>query len=353
MSIECIRLGKTGMKVTRLGFGGIPIQRLDRNRAVEVVSRCLDLGINFLDTANGYSTSEERIGLAIAGLREKVFIASKTTTQTPGMMRKNLLLSLERLKTDYIDLYQFHNVSDFKTLDRIVGEERLLTFMEEAKKEGLIRHIGITSHQIDVAKKAVQSGLFETLMFPFNFLVPEAADVLLPVCKEKDVGFIAMKPLAGGLVENATVCIKYLMRFPQVVFIPGIEKIYEIDEIYGVIQGTSDMTETDLRQMEQIKLELGPGFCHRCDYCQPCTAGIPISMVLPLKSFFKRSPPETFFGQLAGPAMEKASGCVDCGECEERCPYHLPIRKMISEQIEWYEQEKKKYLQRKGRQQQA
>jgi uncharacterized protein len=348
MGIESLKLGKTDMKVSRLGFGSIPIQRLSENEAINVIKRCLELGINFLDTANAYSTSEERIGKAIAGQREKVFIATKTAAISAEVIRKNLRLSLERLKTDYIDLYQLHGVSDFKSLERILAPEGLLAVLEEAKKEGLIRHIGITSHQIDVAKKAVQSGRFETLMFPFNFLAPEAAEVLLPVCQEQDTGFIAMKPMAGGMVENASVCIKYLMQFPGVIFIPGIEKISEIDEIYNIVQAKSAMTEVDLRQMAQIKAELGSTFCHRCDYCQPCTAEIPISMMMTVKSFYKRVPLERFFGEMVTPAMEKAAKCTDCGKCEERCPYHLPIRKMISEQVKWYAQEKKKYLAQAG-----
>jgi uncharacterized protein len=347
MNIARIRLGRTDMEVTRLGFGGIPIQRLSHENAVGVVKRCLELGINFLDTANAYTTSEERVGQAIAGKRDKVFIATKTAPISAEIFRKNLRLSLERLNTDYIDLYQLHGISDFKTLDRVLGDEGLISVMEEAKKEGLIRHIGITSHQIDVAKKAVESGRFETLMFPFNFLAPEAAEVLLPVCRDQDVGFIAMKPLAGGMVENAAVCIKYLMQFPQVMFIPGFEKIPEIEEIAAIVQGTSVMTEAELKQMAQIKQELGTRFCHRCDYCQPCTAEIPISMVLPLKSFYKRIPIERFFGEMVAPAMEKAAKCTNCGKCEERCPYHLPIRQMISEQVEWYARESKKYREKK------
>jgi uncharacterized protein len=348
MSLARVRLGKTGMRVTQLGFGGIPIQRLNHDSAVGVVKRCLELGINFLDTANAYTTSEERIGQAIAGNRDRVFIATKTMPASAEIIRKNLHLSLDRLKTDYIDLYQLHGVSDFKSLDRILGDGGLLDAAEEARREGLIRHIGITSHQIDVAKKAVESGRFETLMFPFNFLAPEAAEVLLPVCKAQDVGFIAMKPLAGGMVENAAVCIKYLMQFPEVVFIPGFEKIPEIEEIYSIVQGTSAMTENELKQMDKIKEELGTRFCHRCDYCQPCTAEIPISMVLAIKSFYKRVPLERFFGEMVGPAMEKAARCTDCGKCEEKCPYHLPIRSMIAEQVEWYARESKRYREEKG-----
>jgi predicted aldo/keto reductase-like oxidoreductase len=343
MSIETIRLGGTDLKVTRLGFGSIPIQRLNEDDAVAVLKKCLELGITFFDTANGYTTSEQRIGKAISGQRQNVIIATKTAPISAEVVKKNLELSLQRLKTDYIDLYQFHGVSDFKSLDRVLDPEGPMQVMEEAKKNGLIRHIGITSHQIDVAKKAIQSGRFETLMFPFNFIASEAAEILLPLCKEHDVGFIAMKPLAGGMVNNAKVCIKYLMQFPHIVFIPGIEKVAEIEEIFKIVQGPAGMTRTDQRQMEKIKQDLGSSFCHRCDYCQPCTAEIPISMVLAMKSFHKRMPPERFFGEMVNPALQKAAKCTDCGNCEERCPYHLPIRKMIAEQIEWYEAEKKKY----------
>ena len=196
MSLKTIRLGKTDLRVTQLGFGGIPIQRLKEEAAVAVVKRCLELGVNYLDTANSYSTSEERIGKAIAGQREKITIATKTMPGSPEMVKKNLKLSLERLKTNYIDIYQFHAVNTFKALETILAPEGLISILEEAKKVGLIKHIGITSHQIDVAKKAIQSDRFETVMFPFNFITPEAADVLLPECRKHDVGFIAMKPLA-------------------------------------------------------------------------------------------------------------------------------------------------------------
>jgi uncharacterized protein len=346
MSLETVRLGRTNLKVTRLGFGGIPIQRLNEEDAVAVVKKCVELGITYLDTANGYTTSEQRIGKAIAGKREKLVIATKSMPVSPEVVKKNLHLSLERLKTDYIDIYQFHGVSTMKALDAVLdpGPAGMMATVKEAKKAGLIRHISITSHQIDVAKKAVQSDQFETIMFPFNFLSPEVAETLLPLCKEHDVGFICMKPLAGGMVDNATICFKYLLQFPEIVAIPGIEKISEIEEIHQIYQKPAKMTQAELRQMEEIKKELGTSFCHRCDYCQPCTAEIPISMIMTTKSFFKRSPPERFFGEMTTPAMQKAAACTRCGNCEERCPYHLPIRDRIAEQVEWYNTEKKKYL---------
>ena len=257
MSLKTIRLGKTDLRVTQLGFGGIPIQRLKEEEAVAVVKKCLELGVKYLDTANSYSTSEERIGKAVAGQREKIIIATKTMPGSAETVKKNLKLSLERLKTNYIDIYQFHGVNNFKTLEAILAPDGLMPVMEEAKKAGIVRHIGITSHQIDVAKKAIQSDRFETVMFPFNFVTSEAAEVLLPECRKHDVGFIAMKPLAGGMVDNATVCFKYLLQFPDIVFIPGIEKIAEIEEIYGIVNQPAKITKAIQRQMEQIKNEPG------------------------------------------------------------------------------------------------
>ena len=346
--MEFVRLGRTNMMVSRLGFGGIPIQRLSEEDAVAVVKRCLDLGVTFLDTANGYTTSEERIGKAIAGRREKVIVATKSGARNREDFEKHMKLSLHRLGVDYIDLYQFHGVNDFKSLEGVLAPDGLMPLAEEAKKAGLIRHIGITSHQIDVAKKAVQTDRFETIMFPFNFLTPEAADELLPLCRTHDVGFIDMKAMAGGMVDNASIAIKFLRKFPQVVMIPGIEKIGEIEEIAAILEGPIEMTKAELQEMEKIRKELGARFCHRCDYCQPCTSQIAISTVMCSGSFYKRLPPEGFFGGFVAPAMAKAAECVDCGECEGRCPYNLPIREMIKEQVEWYSRLKKDYEERVG-----
>ncbi len=341
--MEKIRLGKTNLQVTQLGFGGIPIQRLSDSDAVAVVTRCLQLGITFYDTANAYSTSEERIGQAIRGYRSNIYLATKSGARTPEEMEKHLSLSLQRLGVDYIDLYQCHGISDFKSLEKIMGPGGVVDFMKEAQKKGLIKHIGITSHQIDVAKKAVQTGVFETLMFPFNFITSEAADELIPLCRNHDVGFIAMKPLAGGMVDKISLAFKYLRQFPDIVAIPGIEKVSEIEEIAQIYKKSSKLTRTEQNERQKIREALGSRFCHRCDYCQPCTTGIPISMVMTVKSFHKRLPTERFFSPMVTSGMEKAAQCSECGECEKRCPYKLPIREMIKEQLEWYRGIRAKY----------
>ena len=222
-----------------------------------------------------------------------------------------------------------------------------VTAMEEAKKAGKIRHIGITSHQIDVAKKAVESGRFETIMFPFNFVTDEAASELLPLCRKHDVGFIDMKPLAGGMIADARIAFKFLFQFKDVATIPGIEKVEEIDQIVGIFNGSLDMTESDRAEMRKLKEQLGTRFCHRCDYCQPCKEGIAISSVMTFPSFVARMPEEHLFG-FWGALFEPAAKCTKCGECEERCPYHLPIRDLMEEYYDLYEKKKKAYKEKMG-----
>ncbi len=341
--MEKIRLGRTGLMVTRLGFGGIPIQRGTEAEAIAVVHKCLDLGINFLDTANGYSTSEERIGKALKGRRRQdVYIATKTGARTAKEINEHLELSLKRLQTDYIDLYQFHQVGSEAAMAQVLDPEKgVYPVFEAAKQAGKIRHIGVTSHQMDVAKKLVASGRFETLMFPFNFVTSEPADALLPLCHQHDVGFITMKPMAGGMLEDPVVAFKYLLQFPDIVVIPGIEKPHEIEEIAAIFAGPHEMTAAEKAKMEQLKAELGTRFCRRCDYCQPCEQEVPISLLMTFPSFVKRLPPDWYLqGGFVPALMEKAVNCIECGECEAKCPYDLPIREMIKESYDLYEQVK-------------
>ena len=341
--MEKTRLGKTNMMVTRLGFGGIPIQRLSEEDAVAVVRKCQDLGVTFMDTANGYTTSEERIGKAIAGRRQGLILATKSGARDREGVERHLGLSLERLGVDYIDLYQFHGVSTFEALETVLDPKGPLAVVEDARKAGKIRHIGFTSHSMDVAKEGVKSDQFETVMFPFNFITSEPAEELLPLTREHDVGFIAMKPLAGGMLDNTTIAFKYLLQFPDVVSIPGIEQAWEIEEIVKICKGPKLMTEEELAEMQRMRDELGTRVCRRCDYCQPCRQEIPISTAMNIASFVKRMPPERVFSGGIAVAMERAATCTECGDCEERCPYGLPIREMLAERVRWFEQPKKEY----------
>jgi hypothetical protein len=326
--------------VTSVGFGGIPIQRLDNDQAVQVVRHCLDLGVNFIDTANAYSTSEERIGQAIAGRRavrrgsrrEGLVIATKSGARDGDGVREHLALSLERLGVESIDLYQLHNVSNQEQWEKVLAPGGPLDVVREAQAAGQVRHIGITSHSMEMALQAVRSGHFETLMFPFNFITDEAAQELIPLALERDVGFIAMKPMGGGLLENAAVAFKYLRRFPQVVPVVGIEQAAEIEEIVELARGQAEMTPAEQAEMARLRAELGTRFCRRCGYCQPCPEGVAVSLLMVVQSFLKRMPLENLLGW-AAPAIATADNCVKCGECEAKCPYGLPIRDMMDENV--------------------
>ena len=346
--MEKIRLGRTGMMVSRIGFGGIPIQRVSEDKAIAVVRKCLELGITYLDTANGYTTSEERIGKVIAGQRDRLILATKSMGRTAEDIKSHLELSLKRLGIEYIDLYQFHNVSDAETLKTILDPSGPRAVVEEAKKAGLVRHIGISSHQIDVAIEAVKSDCFDTIMFPFNFIYDEAKKELLPLAKEHDIGFIGMKPMGGGMIDKAAPAIKHVLQFPDVVPIVGIEKVPEIEEIMQVVEGPRVITAAEQKEMARIRQEVGSKFCRRCDYCQPCTEGIPISDIMSYSNLAKRLPPVRLFTGKFATSFEKATNCTECGECEERCPYNLPIREMMTEHIKMYQAGKKAYQEQKA-----
>lgn len=338
--METFRLGKSGLQATRIGFGGIPIQRLTDEEAVTVVRRCLDLGINYIDTANAYTTSERRIGMAIAGRRKGLILATKSGARTRDGVGQNLANSLKMLGTDYIDLYQFHGVNDQKNLDMVLDPNGPWGVVEKAMKDGVIKHVGITCHSTDTAKEAVKTDRFETIMFPFNFITSEPANDLLPLCRKHDVGFIAMKPMAGGMLEDATLAFKYLLQYPDVLPLIGIEKAWEIEEIVALLGKSIKLSAAEKTRMKKMSAELGDRFCRRCDYCQPCTANIAISTVMNAPGFAKRMPPERIFAGSFAPVLQKLYDCTDCGDCETRCPFNLPIREIMKETGEWYKKAK-------------
>jgi predicted aldo/keto reductase-like oxidoreductase len=343
--MRMMKLGSTGLKVSEVGFGGIPIQRLGHEQAVEVVKGSLDLGVNFIDTARGYSTSENRIGAAVASRRQHVVVASKTLARTGSEAQADLDTSLSRLAVDYIDIYQLHNVSSESRWLEVTVPGGPLDVLRKAQREGVIRHLGATSHQADLAKKMVRSGYFETLMFPFNFVACEPALDVLEVCRSEGVAFLAMKPMGGGVLSNARLAFQYLRQFPEVIPVVGIERIEEMAEIVSLCDSPPALTLADRREIDQIVHELGTVFCRRCDYCQPCPAGIPISTVMSLPALFRRFPEEHIFGGGgAGGCIETVADCQDCGDCESRCPYNLTIRKRVAEIVLMYEESREEYL---------
>ena len=339
--MKTLGLGKTGLQVSRIGFGGIPIQRLTEAEAIRVVGRCLELGVTLLDTAHGYSTSEERIGKALAAAsveRERVSLATTTPARDRATARDHLDLSLQRLGVESIDLWQLHNVSSFEAYEQVLGPDGALQAAQEALTAGKIRHIGITSHSMDVALEAVPSGHFETLQFPFNFVTNEPAHQLLPLAEKHDVGFIAMKPFGGGMLSDAPLAIKYLLQFDAVIPDPGIEKVAEIEEIAAIVEGSWELSPQERQAIARIRDEVGIRFCRRCGYCEPCPEGVRIPVVLNVRSFWQRMPPERLVSGGLADTVRTGHDCIECGECEEKCPYQLPIREMIAESIEFYEQ---------------
>jgi uncharacterized protein len=334
-----IRLGRTGLMVSALGFGGIPIQRLGEAEAVRVVQRCLELGVTFLDTAHGYSNSEERIGKAIAGRREGLALATKSHALEGNAFRAELEQSFQRLNVQRIDLVQFHNVATEEEYAQVIAPGGPLDMAREAQAVGRIGHIGVTSHSLGMAIKLVQTGHFETLMFPFCFATPEPLDELIPLCRQHDVAFIAMKPMGGGLLENATLAFKYLRQFPDVLPLVGVQSVAEIEEIVTVMEGPAEITAVERAEMQRLTEELGTRYCRGCDYCQPCRQQISISWVMRLRSHAKRFPVERFYGASSQAIIAQAETCADCGECEERCPYKLEIRQAMRENTAWYHEQ--------------
>ncbi len=334
-----VELGRTGLRVSEVAFGGIPIQRLTDDEAVAVVRRCLDLGVTMLDTAHGYGSSEERIGRAIAGRRKGLVIATKSPAREAAPFREQMELSFRRLGVDHIDLFQFHNVSTAEDLEKVLAPGGPLDIAREAKAAGRIGHIGVTSHKLEMALQMVDSGLFETLMFPFNYISDEPARELIPLCRAKGVGFIAMKPMGGGLLEDATLSFKFLRQYEGVLPVVGIEQAAEIEEIVGIMEGDTAFTAAEEARLAEIIEFLGTRFCRRCDYCQPCPQGISISTVMTIKSFVRRMPPDRVFGEGMRATVARAETCIVCGECAARCPYGLPVPEMIAQNAQWYNEQ--------------
>ncbi len=332
--METVRLGKTGLKVSRIGIGGIPILRPSVDEAVKVVRHAISLGVNFIDTAFAYGDSEERIGKAIIGFRDQLVIATKSTGRDKKTASEHLETSLKRLNTGYVDLWQFHGINTSEDYEKVLKQGGAFEAAQEALETGKIRHIGASSHNLDVARKIVSSGLFETIQFPFNFVNNEAADELVPLAKKNNVGFIAMKPFAGGRLKDAKLAIKYLLQFDNVVPDPGVQRIEDIEEIVSIVTGSWKLSQQDRQKIKDIRAKLGTRFCQYCGYCQPCPQKVDIPALMNACNI--ESYGEGFLRGVTQ-AVDGAKNCVQCGECEKKCPYQLPIRKTIAENIKFYE----------------
>lgn len=336
--MKTIRLGRTGLEISRVGLGGIPLTRPEENDAVRLIHHAMDLGVNWIDTSIAYGPSEGRIGQAIAGRRDKILIATKGFGDKDGVLRC-VEASLRRLGTDYIDLWQFHGINNFDAYEKLQGPSGGLEGAHEALKAGRIRHIGMSSHALDVAIKAVSSGLFETVQFPFNFISNEAAQELVPLALRSDVGFIAMKPFAGGRIRKAVLAIRYLLQFEGAAPDPGIEKAHEIDEIVDIVENQDwTLSQEELSEIEDIRARVGTRFCRQCEYCMPCEQGVHIVSLMYLPILYELWPRDWFLNwEYVKRGVESAENCIECGECEEKCPYQLPIREMVAEHLAFYE----------------
>ena len=328
--MEYVTLGKTGLKISRLGFGGIPIQRTDAATTKELMKVMVEKGINYIDTARGYTVSESYLGEALEGYRDKFVLATKSMARNKDGMAADIETSLKNLRTDYIDIYQVHNPS-LEQLEQVMAPGGALEALIEAKEAGKIGHIGLTGHTMELFEEAVGLPWVETFMFPYN-IVERQGEELMRKCTENNIGFIVMKPLAGGAIEDANLALRFICANPDVsVVIPGMYDVKEIDMNLAATEDTSPLSEEELKKMEEIREQLGSNFCRRCNYCQPCSAGINISSVFLLQGYLDRYG----LGDWARTRYEaldvKAGACVECGACEPRCPYNLPIREMLKE----------------------
>lgn len=321
-------LGKTGLKVSKLGFGGIPIQRISEQDSKTLMMKVMEQGINYIDTARGYTVSEAYIGQAIEGYRDHFILATKSMARDKVSMAKDIETSLSNLRTDHIDLYQVHNPS-LEQLEQVISEGGALEALMEAKKAGKIDHLGLTAHSIEVFEKALTLPWVETIMFPYN-IVENQGEMAMQACLEKNIGFIAMKPLAGGAIEDGRLALRYIFSHPAcTIAIPGMADEKELLENVSVVDDTSLLTVQEQARIEEIRQQLGQQFCRRCNYCAPCSVGIQIPNVFLFAGYLERYGLQDWAKDRYASLNKKASECIECGLCETRCPYQLPIRDML------------------------
>lgn len=321
-------LGKTGLRISRLGFGGIPIQKINAEGTKRLIGDLLTAGVNFIDTARGYTVSEEYLGYALDGVRDRFVLATKSMARTKEAMAKDIDISLNNLSTDYIDLYQVHN-PNAADLAQVVAPGGALEALVAAKAQGKIGHIGITLHSVELFREALALPWVETIMFPYN-IVETQGEALIDACAEKNIGFICMKPLAGGAIEDAAIAMRFIASNPAVtVVIPGMAEATEIAQNVAATADTTPLRADELAKVEAIRAELGTNFCRRCNYCAPCTVGINIPGVFLFEGYFSRYDLKDWAQARYGQMAKTASDCIGCGVCEERCPYQLPIREML------------------------
>ena len=326
--MEYRALGRTGLQISPMGLGGIPVQRIDAEGTKQLLQKLVVAGVNYIDTARGYTVSEEYIGYGLEGIRDKFVLATKSMARTKEAMAADIDISLKNLRTDYIDLYQVHNPGP-KDLETVIAPGGALEALLEARQAGKIGHIGITLHSADMFQKALELSWVETIMFPYNLVETQGED-LIRICGQKGIGFIAMKPLAGGAIEDATLALRFIGQNSNVsVVIPGMAEEKELQQNLAAVADTTPLSLEEKQKINQIRSTLGTQFCRRCNYCAPCPMGIGIPGIFVLEGYFSRYNLQDWAMTRYNGTPVKASACIGCGACEARCPYQLPIRKML------------------------
>ena len=329
-----ITLGKTGLTIEKNGFGCLPIQRVSRQEAVRLLRRAYDGGMNYFDTARAYTDSEEKVGEAFAGMRDKVILATKSQAQTGEQMKQDLETSLRMLKTDYIDVYQFHNPA---FCPRPGGADGLYDAALEAQAQGKIRFISITNHRLAVAQEAIDSGLYATLQFPFSYLSGVQEEMLLDGCVKAGMGFIAMKALAGGLIRDGYTAAAFMARQPHVVPIWGVQHDWELNQFLDCIQNPPELTPERQAVIARDRKELAGDFCRGCGYCMPCPVGIEINNCARMSLMLRRAPADAWLTPEQQAKMEKIKDCLHCGQCKSKCPYGLDTPRLLEENYRDYQ----------------
>ena len=330
--MKTIRLGRTNLTVNFNGFGALPVQRVSMEEAAGILRRAFEGGINFFDTARGYSDSEEKLGYALSGVRDRIIIATKTPSTTVEGFWKDLHTSLEKLRTDHVDILQFHNPG---FVPRPGDGTGLYEAMLEARDKGLIRFIGFTNHRLHLAEEAVRSGLYDTLQFPFSYLASEKDEALVRLCEEKDVGFICMKALSGGLITRSEAAYAWLAQYP-VLPIWGVQRMTELEEFLSYQDAPPAMTQELTDFIARERTELVGDFCRGCGYCMPCPQGIQINNAARIALMLRRSPTAGLLGEYWQQEMERIDQCVNCGQCVSRCPYGLNTPELLRRNLEDY-----------------
>ena len=330
--MKTIKLGKTGIVTPQNAFGALPIQRVETEEAVRILRKAYEGGMVFFDTARAYSDSEIKLGLAFEGMRDRIYIASKTMAETPEKLREDIDTTLRNLKTDYLDIFQFHCV---KQCYRPGDGTGMYEAMEEAKKEGKIRHIGITAHKIGIAEEIVKSGLYETLQFPFSYLASDRDIALVRSCEEAGMGFIAMKGLSGGLLTNAEACMAFMSQF-EALPIWGIQRMSELEQWLSFFEKEITYSDEIREFIENDRTQLMGDFCRGCGYCSPCTVGIVINQCARMSQMIRRAPSKAWLTDYWKTEMARIADCIHCGACLSRCPYELNIPELLRKNYEDY-----------------